>query len=319
VLKILLFLLPFKAMAETHPICDIYVCNSDYTGDILTLKMTTFNLRWYGLGGKQSGRPEDEYRAPWLAEYMKSEESGKVADSDVISFQEVIDVNGVKKIMRNHNCISYDHPSPTHQHVVLCAKKPLDWVIDGGDDNFAWEEVALPGGKLRPALHAYLSGPSKTIIAHIVAVHLKAGSEFSSLRTKQAKILSYLMDTKLNDGKPVILLGDFNTHIAKYTGQEKDDADLLSEVFKASALNFYHVPNKSPTYRTERSSMLVDHFWHSQNAHIWSSIFIPEVCDPSAEPRQDRYSKISFYNRYVSDHCPVTNEMQIALPEWEWP
>ena len=186
------------------------------------VKIATLNLQWFGLGGEFSGTLSDEYRGPWIKEFISIE----LRDVDVVVFEEIVDVNAFEDLMQpNFKCVSYHHSSPYHQHVVLCHKSHLEFVKEKDDDNYAFEDSAL-NPMARPALHGVLKRRNGKALLRIFGVHLKAFPNETKTRLQQlAKIASRIKSLK--DGLPVAILGDFNSHIAKVTKLKKDDWEYI--------------------------------------------------------------------------------------------
>lgn len=92
------------------------------------ISFTTFNIRWFGTAGTQQGDPAKEDRDPWISEFLYRRT--QIGYSDVIAFQEIVDVPRLQKIVKTHKCTSYEHRDPRHQHVVICVRTPLRFEID---------------------------------------------------------------------------------------------------------------------------------------------------------------------------------------------
>src|SRR4051812_13643824 len=72
-----------------------------------TLKISAFNIRYYGLGGAMAGTPADEHRDGYLREFISSE----LAGVDVMAFEEIVDVERLQKnvVPAGWGCVSYKH------------------------------------------------------------------------------------------------------------------------------------------------------------------------------------------------------------------
>lgn len=266
---------------------------------------TTFNVRWYGLGGDLN-RPKKEYRDPWLAQFLFT--ATPAGRADVIAFQEIVDVDGLKRLMKNHACSSYDHKDPRHQHVVLCVRRGLRLTIERFDDNFAIESVAL--GRLRPALHGLVVTDAGQPVAHVIAVHLKAQIEQTETRMRQVRLLREHVDRYLADRVPVVIMGDFNTHIKERTHQGQDDTDLFDDELNRSTRKLRHLanPNRS-TFKTPQAASVLDHVWVSDHVSLIGTPAVHGACNSDGRKSND-FSNLDFYNRNISDHCPVTAELE---------
>ena len=70
------------------------------------LKVASFNIEWFGLGGSMSGSSSDETRDYDLRRFIKRE----LGDVDVIVFQEIVDVNRfVDRVIDSDDrwCVTY--------------------------------------------------------------------------------------------------------------------------------------------------------------------------------------------------------------------
>ena len=267
------------------------------------ITFTSFNIRWFGLGGEFSGLPGDEYRSKWLKEFITT----NLAASDVIVFQEIVDVMALTKdvLAQGWGCVTYDHPEPRHQHVVLCHKDRFEFVQEKDDDNFAIETIAIDPIKSRPGLAGILRLKNGRSLAHVVGLHLKADPEHSATRMGQAEQLSVRLK-EFSDGLPVVVLGDYNTHPAASTGAAKDDEILIDEVLAKYEAGLSHVPNPFAfTYHLPEHGARLDHIWVSSSLLRDSKIDVFSVCNSEAKEGA-RFTDLMFYNRFVSDHCPIT-------------
>lgn len=268
--------------------------------DTTTLKITTFNVRWFGLGGKKSGDSTQEKRDLSLKAFLYSESA--VAESDLIVFQEIVDPDRIQNILPTHICKTYSANGQKHQHIVLCLLPKFDFVSEKFDDNFAMEEVNIKGN-LRPALHGVLKLKNGSPLMHVIAVHLKAKVKDTPLRLKQLSVIKSSIDNHLTDGLPIVLAGDFNTHAKIRTRLLKDDAALFEEILQTGKRPLRQVVHQSEaTFRTVRSRSLLDHFWVSPDITVTDGPLVSGVCkDSSASSEQ-----IAKFYREISDHCPVT-------------
>ncbi len=256
------------------------------------ITITTFNIKLYGIGGEWAGTPEDEYRDPWLQEFL-----GQVGfNSDVILFQEIVDVNRLQNLMgTNYNCLSYFHPRPKHQKVALCHKTTFGFVKEVIDDNFIIEEVAL--GKYRPALWGVLTDNKKIPLMHIVGVHLKARPSSAAKRDKQMEIISKKIG-ELNDQLPIIVLGDFNSF------DQTGDEQMIQEWLRPHSLIPMEIEGNN-TYITWQYQNKFDHIFASESLTPIRPVQISGPCN-NETLKGIRFNDVPFYNRFISDHCPLS-------------
>ena len=273
------------------------------------LRLSTFNIAYYGLGAEAAGSLKDEYRDPWLKEFWPKE----LMESDVIAFQEIIDVPRIQKLMGGkHQCVSYDHASPKHQHAVLCYRSDYKFEKEAGDDNFLIDEVAM--GRYRPALSGLLKNEGGGPLAHIIAVHLKAMPDSSDIRMAQTELIAKRMGS-FKDGVPIVYLGDINTHETTLTKKIANDDIMMDTIFKNHGLSLVQVPNPSAytfrtaTYPNPPEGYKLDRFWVSKEILSGAGAKVLGPCNSAVYDGQ-RFGRISFYNRFISDHCPVTTILE---------
>jgi endonuclease/exonuclease/phosphatase family metal-dependent hydrolase len=255
------------------------------------LRVSTFNVQWYGLGSHKEGRAQDEHRDKALRKFVSQELSA----SDVIAFEEIVDVARLKReiLGEAYKCVSYSNDDPKHQHVVLCYRSALTLSPEEGEESYTLDSVAL--GRHRPAVLGLLKDGSGQPLAHLMAVHLKALPDFSARRAQQARLMARRL-ARFQDGVPVVVLGDFNTHQT----EESDDEQMLSEIFGAGKLGLRWVEHRfKRTYRSSRYAGRFDHVWASPELKS-SGVRVSGPCNSRDKELIERY------NQQISDHCPFS-------------
>jgi endonuclease/exonuclease/phosphatase family metal-dependent hydrolase len=266
------------------------------------LSIATFNLRWYGLGGDLFGAFGSETRTETMRAFIDEHMQG----FDVLVFQEVVDVALFEEeLMPDHTCATYEGFTGKHQHVVVCHTDAVSFQLEPDDDDFALEALNL--GSLRPGVHGRLVAQDGEPLAHLVAVHLKAREDSTDKRLQQAQILADRVDT-LDDGLPVILIGDFNTHRADVTGRPEGDEVLMGEILEASGRVQRVEQGVVHTYR-ERDGVgfRLDQAWIDPSITVLD-VQVPGACNLDFATDADRI--VEFYDE-LSDHCPLTLELQL--------
>lgn len=258
------------------------------------LEVVTFNMKWFGLGGGIAGSIGDEFRDSWIFEFSATPMGGGFLNADVLVLQEVVEPARLKRLLPGHLCQSYDTLQTRHQFVVVCFKQGLKFEKDGGDDNYALEDISL-GGELRPAVHGMIVDASGVSRFHLIAVHLKAGRDDSARRAEQMKKIKEFIDLKINDGVPVVIAGDFNAF--EENGDHAANSTLLAD--KAQP-----VASAKTTYRSFMGARKFDMFYVSPGIMPTVPLYVPDICQADYLGRI-RFHNLDFYSQMVSDHCPV--------------
>lgn len=257
------------------------------------LKVSTFNIRWYGLGGTKEGSPEKETRDRALKSFFRRE----LSKSDVVAFEEIVDVARLKSevVGDEFKCASYAHEDPLHQHVVICYRGDYTLSREDDADAYALKGVAL--GKYRPAVVGLLRDADGRPVAHLVAVHLKSGPDFRTTRLRQARLLARHIKS-LRDDVPVVVTGDFNTYASDAGRDEDDIAEILGSLDLAQVHNPAH-----NTYRSPRFAGRFDHVFATADLARSVTATMTGPCDSRS------MDDIVEYYRTISDHCPLTVEL----------
>ncbi|MCB0378610.1 MAG: hypothetical protein KDD33_08975, partial [Bdellovibrionales bacterium] len=112
-------------------------------------KITTFNIKWYGLKTDNPDAPVGDFRDSYLLRFVEE----NFSDNDAIMFTEVVNKTHLMELMAHKmNCVSYEGRGRMHQHVVLCYDK-FKYRVEAYDDDFMIPEVNIRKF-LRPALQA---------------------------------------------------------------------------------------------------------------------------------------------------------------------
>jgi hypothetical protein len=266
------------------------------------LTVTSYNLRWYGLGGDLNGSPAKEDRDEKFNKILRV----AIPASDVYVFEEVVDKDRLETevVPDGYHCVSYDHDEAKHQFVVMCASPSYSWTEDPTDDNFAIEDVQLGNDRYRPATNAILLDQNNKPVARIMGVHLKAMPTFTSERQKQIGVIANALK-KMRQDIPTMITGDFNSFTTKENGHKVDDVVAFTQIFSQAGLDIVEAKNPakntswSPRYESKLDRFFVDGKWASQ------TVVTSGFCnDPSIEKRKA-------YNQHYSDHCPITLEVPI--------
>ena len=271
------------------------------------IKLTTFNIIWYGLGGSMKADLSDEFRDSWLKEFIQSE----YADQDVILFQEIVDKDRfINQVMAGFmKCKSYDHDYELHQHVVICYKPKYNFETLKLQGEFTFPLENTISGKSRPAVHGVLKDSKNNKLLYLLGVHLKAFPQETDIRLSQSQSIANQLKNN-SEGLPVVVFGDFNTHIKKLTERQNDDWVEINQLFKDNLVELKHVNNKNEfTFRESHRGFHLDHFWISNNTFARSGAKVWKACN-LRDREARRFNVLSFYNRFISDHCPVSIDLE---------
>jgi len=248
------------------------------------LTITTLNLQWFGQGGVMEGQPKDEYRAQYVKELIDTQ----LQATDVFVFEEVMDVEVLRKALPGLTCRAYEEDRIRHQHVAFC------WKISQAVTLTTIESVRLGQNGLRPAVRAeFKTAAGKTVAVY--GVHLKAGFDASAERLQQIQALKAAIPA----GENAVLTGDFNTFTKDKTGLAEDDHVTMQSALGAE---FVESGGTRWTYIGNYPGRVFDRVW-ARGVSVTGFA----VQGPCTFPQQlGRLYKYSFYTRFVSDHCPVS-------------
>ncbi len=266
------------------------------------LRFVAFNIRYFGSGGSGRGTSADEKRDATVRDFIAK----NVLPADVISFEEITDVPRLRKVLpKGWDCVSYDEEDLEHQHVVLCASPKFDWRREPTDDNWTWESLVIPGGKLRPAVHAILTETrTNRELVRVVGLHLKAFPDKSDVRLKQMTLLATELRRVRNLRLPTVILGDLNTYPAPQNTLKKDDEILIEEVLDQN-FAFSRVPNVEMTFRSPTLRGRYDQIYFSNNLRMVDEPSVYPLCGRPEGATGTGYMNPAYYYEKVSDHCPL--------------
>jgi hypothetical protein len=257
------------------------------------LTVSTLNIKFYGFQKNKISTKKNllDPRNESLKHYIAQ----NLIKSDIISFEEIIDVeNFISKVVpQNFKCQSYTRKRKSHLHVVVCYQSKYQFLIPGNDTNHIIESTTL-GRNLRPVVHGVLATKTGKPLAYLAAVHLKASKPHSATRNKQVTILAQFMKT-LPKGLDKIIVGDFNTH--------GNDISSFNRILNHANLSMRHLSNKNRyTYRSNRFNSKLDHYWVSSTLKQTRNISTSRICNDTISP-MGRYADVAEYNKEISDHC----------------
>lgn len=268
-----------------------------------TLRISAFNVKWFGIGGTMWNRPENEFRQNFMRQFVEQE----LKTSDVITFVEVVETETLKEVLKGLlECVSYDGSWSRHQHIMTCYK-PSKYRVEKYDEDYIIPEVDLGSGGLRPALQAKLCHAQGECFLQIIGLHLAAGSK-SEKRMRQIEKLRDEL-SKHNDQLPSVILGDMNSYRKGRNGLKKDDIDYFEEILNQSPYRFSSITRGISTYGYGSYGRDYDHIIVTHNIQV-SEVFAYPACGENTDLSKT-FIPYSSFRKYFSDHCPVTALLKV--------
>lgn len=267
------------------------------------LKITTYNLKWFGIGGTMWNDPSQEFRQQTLRQFFKQE----LHDSDVIVFTEIVKPLVLKEVLKDlMECVTYDSKWDRHQHVVLCHNSK-EYRIEKYDNDYIIDEVNLGSGGQRPAIQAKICALEGSCFLQVIGVHLAAGGK-SDKRIDQVKIISDTI-AKQKNSLPTVILGDFNTYSKESLDQKEDEIDVFEKIFSTKNRVFRAITKGINTYGTGDSAENFDHIVISEEIAATPAVAY-HACAKEVDLTKT-FVPYSSYRKYYSDHCFLSTELII--------
>ncbi len=274
------------------------------SGEKVSVTFTTFNLKWFGLGGAMWNTPDQEFRENLILRFLNEE----LPDTDLFLFTEVVNTELLAQTLKGrYECVSYEGKWSRHQHVVLCFN-PSKFRVEKFDEDYIISEVDLGSGGQRPALQAKVCHKNGSCFLQVIGVHLAAGPR-SEKRIEQ---FNHIKDNFLKQDQmlPTVLAGDFNSYSKQQSGLEKDDIDIFEELISSTQRSFKSINREIKTYSSGEWARTYDHIIISTDTIHSKSTQGYQSCQTKTDLREKFIPYINF-RKYFSDHCPVTSTLQI--------
>ena len=264
--------------------------------------VTTYNIRNFDKD-PMSGRTD-------LAEFARIIQANK---SDVIAFQEVVDVKALKKMINdqlpNYSSQVTSCGGTAKQKIALAYnQEKFEFVKRTEDRSFSGGQGSNGCGSLRPVLVVDLRLKETNEIYTFGVVHLKAGGSRKDFekRWKQYGGLKHLSDRYTN--KNLILLGDFNS--TGYSLKDDDYVSFENFITQASMRTVSENLGCTSYWRgtlggEEWQSSILDHIViQEKNLSAVTDIRVGTHCERmNCRPGTREELGLSF--KSVSDHCPI--------------
>lgn len=248
-------------------------------------------------------------------DYSRLRDFAKSLRADIVALQEVESLKAVNRVFpeTDWNILMSNRPSSesyrcrengnqsTQQRVAIAVRKGIEFTNIGD-----YEQLGLDIEGLRYGVVIRLTATPEPI--DIMAVHLKSGCfvdnysvsdrEACEIFEKQAPLLDHWVESKINEGRAFVVLGDFNHRISnsdnklwrELTTIEKSSVPLLNSMKNLPGCHpkypepIDHIllgPNISKFYK--KGSEAVHYYVHPDSSMMESDM--------------------------LSDHCPVSVEL----------
>ncbi len=265
------------------------------------LKVSTLNMKWYGIGGFMWNTPDMEFRADNMKRFIDE----TLPDSDVIVFTEVVETAALVEIVKHRmDCATYEGGWSRHQHVMICFDKSK-YRAEKYDNDYIIESVDLGSGGLRPAAQAKICHKQGACFLQMIGVHLAAGNK-SEKRLEQVKLINEDL-VRHSDLLPTIVTGDFNSYITSQSGLEADDIDMFEDALSAGIKQFHSVTRHITTYSSGDWARAYDHIIATtdiKTLNTWGY----EACKKKPDLSKT-FIPYGSFRRHYTDHCPVTADI----------
>ncbi|WP_117234031.1 endonuclease/exonuclease/phosphatase family protein [Vibrio maerlii] len=263
--------------------------------------VATWNIEWLASGSnhriEEANRTDEDYQ-------VLAKEFDKL-NPDVLAFQEVNDVDALRRIVGNEYQIYLSDRSTSKYHHIQFKdlNQYTGFAIRNGIEYVQHADFRLLNdsqSKLRFASYMVIEANTSEPI-HVVSVHLKAGCSgaFKSNRScsilrEQGSVLNDWIKQREAKRQQYIVLGDFNHNLSYpndwfwnvMTKQTKADLATRNTDVKCKVRS-----NKNPN-RTHQFRSLIDHIVIGGNIKAYSVA-------------QQVFPVEHVLNYKLSDHCPV--------------
>ncbi|MDR9830486.1 endonuclease/exonuclease/phosphatase family protein [Vibrio sp. FNV 38] len=272
------------------------------TDSIFPFKVATWNIEWLSSHPDptipKSIRTNDDYEL--LKRYFK------IIAPDVLAFQEVNDKQAISRIVgsgyhivlsERANDANKNHQFPDlNQYTGFAIKHRLSY--QNAPDV---QLISKRNSKLRFGSHIIL-GPDSAEPIHLLSVHLKAGCSGAYRESyacfqleQQAQTLNDWIKQREQKNQHYVIAGDFNHNLAYSTDWMweiiKDQRDLTLATRKTKAN--CKVRSSKNANKTHQFRSVIDHIIISNSLS-------------TSKVKQSIYSARDVLDHRLSDHCPVT-------------
>ena len=163
-----------------------------------------------------------------------------------------------------------------------------------------FDDTRLAGGRHKPVLDVRLRAASRDAgdaaeVMHVLVLHLKSGSEGRAIRHAQLGALHHIIQDVQREGRPVVVMGDFNA-------TDEGDRDDLAMLARDLRLTWATEPLACTAFWAREDGCPRSRLDHVLTWKPPSEVHAAGAC---AREGCEWQASCPVYARQVSDHCPV--------------
>ncbi len=265
------------------------------------IKVSTLNMKWFGIGGFMWNTPDMEFRQDNMKKFIDQ----VLPDSDVIVFTEVVETQTMLEVIAHRmDCASYEGAWSRHQHIMICFDKNK-YRSEKYDGDYIIPDVDLGSGGLRPAAQAKICHRGGQCFLQVIGVHLAAGRK-SEKRLEQVKLINADL-IRHDDLLPTVVTGDFNSYITSQSGLPEDDIQMFEAALSNGTKSFASVTRDITTYGSGDWARAYDHIITTSDIKTVETRGY-EACEKKPDLSKT-FIPYSSFRRHYTDHCPVTADI----------
>jgi exonuclease III len=152
----------------------------------------------------------------------------------------------------------------------------------------------------RPAFEVRLrSRDDSKVVVRVITVHLKAGSDGESVRRKQLDALEAIVRKARGSGDKLVVLGDFNS-------TSNGDQVRIGKLARAARMEWATEKIECTSYWRRNDGCVGSRLDHILTSEPVDAAVARGACETEG---CDRKPQCPVYREHVSDHCPVTVDL----------